>query len=168
LTQTDQIQFSDRFFQRGFTRRECIENWSFRRPSFLAQLKKTQALPELLSLCEQFTDEARVAVLYSKMSLDSFFVLPYVMETFKTRRNVTVRYFCNEYFFPFFKDKISREFPKIFVLNSDGFSVATWGPRVDQPELLSLDDEALSQFAIMNYPAQLDKSLEKFFSNHLG
>lgn len=168
MNQQKQVQISTRFFQRGFTRRECIENWAFRRPSFLAQLRNTHPLPRLQELCNSQTNPRRVVIIYSMMSLDSFFVLPYVMETFQECRQISIRYFAFEHFFPFFQGHILREFPQIFILDSKDMLGPSWGPRAEAPEIQAWDDESLSQFAIKNYPARLDDSLFQFFSTHLS
>ena len=156
-------------FQRGLTRRECIENWSSRRAPFLAQLRKTQSLPELLDFCTQHTSSTNIVVLYSLFSLDSFFVLPYVMETFKEARHITIRYFGYEYFFPFLHGYFERQFPRILILDSDKCVAGSWGPRISETDSnMTWDDETLSQFAIMNYPDQLDLSLVEFFKKYVS
>jgi len=130
---------------------------------------KTHALPNLLQICQQTDKPKRVAIVYSMMSLDSFFVLPYTMQTFNECRQIQVRFFAFEHFFPFFYGHIERKFPLIFILDDDGVPGQPWGPRVEtDSQGEEWTDETLSQFAIKNYPAALDDSLSRYFSRYLS
>ncbi|PIE02852.1 MAG: hypothetical protein CSA81_04955 [Acidobacteria bacterium] len=170
MTSIKNLNFTQRFFQRGLTRKECIESWPRRRASFLAQVNKVQKLELLYDCCSSLNETHRIAILYSTVSLDSFFVLPYVLETLKNVRNISARYFGYEYFFPFFHGYVARLFPCILILDQQGNVVGDWIPRghcLGEEHAAVWDDEQLSQYAIRNYPANLDLELVAFFGKKL-
>jgi hypothetical protein len=167
----DVFRFDDKLFQRGNTFSECIEWWFDEREAFLRRVDQKIVLRQTLEQANQLPSGTGVAVYFSNYLLESALTLPWIGRTLDGLKDIEVRFFCKEFFFPVLSPAFGRQTPKIAVLNKAGFPVQYWGPRPEQLESRIHErrstGESLDQFLANldseEFAEMLDRSLATYF-----
>lgn len=168
------FQFSDRFFQRGQTWRECLETWEPERDAFLRRASQKSLLQKSLSALVHHHKGRRFVVLYHFASTDSALSLPALGATFTRVDHIEVRFFNMAYFFPMLYPNFGRVVPQVLALNAEGFCSQKWGPRpasldelldIQTPEWRREVDHKLRSYPVNQFLEELDQSLQNFILN---
>ena len=158
--------FDHRLFQRGQTRRECLESWSPERNILLRKAAEGVILKETLDHLLRFPRGTRLLVYYSPWGLDSVKTLPFIFNTLARAEGIVARFFNEDVFHPIFGPGYGRSSPRLFILDKSGQVLCHWGPRParlsQQLQLFNTGEEKdswLKNVEDTHYLASLDTSI---------
>ncbi len=125
----DTLCFDHRFFQRGQTRRECLESWGPERDAVLRKTAEGAVLEETLDHLLRFPRGTRLVVFYNPWSVDSVKTMPFIFNTLARADGIVARFFNADVFHQVFSPCFGRTSPRLFLLDTAGEVWRGWGPR---------------------------------------
>ena len=151
-------KLDQRFFQRGCTWKECVEEWKQDRDFFLGLHLQVQTLPKLHAALTRLAP-SKLLVLYRSLPM-GLLTLPALGKTLEQATHLNTRFFSNESFFPRLKPDFRRTPLVLALVKPNNTLEPAWIP---EPELDVPSLETLNTGLFLEFLKAMDHSLSKGF-----